>query len=132
MKGRQKLQTVKKFKTLIFSISSLLGAVLGVFLFFDYITADFVRVGQAASAQDTTDRKIQVVQSQSIENKADLLYIHKRGTRRELKQAEEELRMLEDFDDVNDEREKLTDEIADLETEMEEYDRELQALKSPP
>ena len=122
----------KEFKSLIITIGVLVGSVMGVFGFFDYITADFVRIGAHASAQEATDQQIQGVSFRSIANSTDLLYIHKRGTRREKKQAENELRMLEDFDDVAEERRELIDEIADLETELEMYTEQINALKSPP
>jgi len=126
------LETLKKFKTWIISTAGLLSAI-GVFYWaFGAVTADFVRVGQAANAQEDTDRRIQHVQTQSTENKADLLYIHKRGTRRELKQAEEELYILRDFDGRQLEKSKLLNEIADLETELEDYTQKIEALKSPP
>jgi len=122
----------KEFKSVIITMGILIASVMGVFGFFDRITEDFVRIGDHASAQEVTNGQIQGVSKRSIENSTDLLYIHKRGTRREKKQAEDELRMLEDFDDVAEERRELIDEIADLETELEMYTEKINALKPPP
>ncbi len=123
---------LKYYKAILGGLFCVAITLLGGIQFYDRITQDFVRIGDHASAQEATGQKIQVVDKRSIENGADLLYIHKRGTRRELGQAKEELRMLEDFDDVAEERSELINEIADLETELEDFTAQINALKSPP
>lgn len=123
---------LKYYKAILIGLFFVVSTLFGGIQFFDRITQDFVRVGDHASAQEVTNGQIQGVSKRSIENSTDLLYIHKRGTRREKKQAEDELRMLEDFDDVAEERRELIDEIADLETELEMYTEKIQALKPPP
>lgn len=122
----------KYYKAIFIGLFFVVGSLFGGFQLFDRATADFVRISDHANAQRVQDVAIQGIQKQSIDNGTDLLYIHKRGVRGELNQAKEQLRMLEDFDDVDKERRDLLDEIADLETEMERYNDKLKALKPPP